>query len=302
MNGGNTTMGIKFEKGNNYHIPSTAEVKVTKYNNGKINITHVGNKSNNLSKYKRKSGNEFVDTETGKTRKYETTNYKTESSINRSIKQTIRPILENNFFGGPNELFVTLTFKENMEEFGELTRYFNNFWKRLCYKYSNLELACLYVKEFQQTRTSWHIHCLIKEVTGKTLYIPNNEMAKIWKYGFTKTSRVVAVCEYTYKLIDEENSMKQSLFIPNETWHIIKVIDYMCKLKTKNGKIPYKGRISGKKGNLSPPLITTAIYQDVYKTLLKDSEFLYENTLLIRNMKNNNIINYIHNENWLKNK
>lgn len=288
-------MKIKFVRGKNYHIPFEEDVKVTKFKNRTAKITHIKTKSNNLSRYRRK-GNIIVDTKTGKRKEVEIPELKTDKMIRRTMKETIRPLLENNFQGGKNELFVTLTFENNMNDFDELPRIFNNFWNRLCYKYKKLELACIYVKEMQQERRCWHYHLMIKELNGKYLYIPNEKMREIWQLGFTKTNRITTDKKYLNIEIDEEKTMLNTLNIPSEKFHIYKVIDYMCKLRTKVGEIPTNGRIHGKKGNLKQPEITRMTYKEANNTILKEAKLLYENTTLLQNPENDYILNYIHNE------
>ena len=290
-------MKIKFVKGKNYHIPFDEDVKVTKFKNGTAQITHIKTKNNNLSRYRRK-GNEIINTETGEIKEILIPKFKTDKTIRRTIKETIRPLLENNFKGGKNELFVTLTFEEEMNDFDELPGFFNNFWNRLCYRYKNLDLSCLYVKEMQENRHSWHYHLIIKEENDKYLYIPNDTMREIWREGFTKTSRITTNSKYLSVEIDEETAMLNTLKIPSERFHIDKVIDYMCKLRTKSGAIPSSGRIHGKKGNLKLPEIKRMSYKEANETILKDATLIGEDTQLLKNADNDCIINYIHNEKW----
>lgn len=290
-------MKIKFVRGKNYHIPFDDDVKVTKFKNGTAKITHIKTKNSNLSRYRRK-GNEIVDTETGEITEIVITKFKTDKTIRRTMKETIRPLLENNFKGGNNELFVTLTFENNMNDFDELPRIFNNFWNRLCYKFKNLDLACLYVKEMQQNRQSWHYHFLMKEQNGKYLYIPNEQMQKLWGLGLTKTNRVTSADEYIHTEIDEEADMLDTFNVPSGKFHIGKAIDYMCKLRTKSGEIPSNGRIHGKKGRLKAPKVSRMSYREASNTILKNATLIKEDTQLLKKADNDCIINYIHNEEW----
>ena len=293
-------MKIKFVKGKNYHIPFDEDVKVTKYKDGIAKVTFIKAKNNNLARYIRK-GNIMIDTETGKIKEVYISKFKSAKTIRRTMKETIRPLLENNFSGGKNELFVTLTFEDNMNDFDELPRIFNNFWNRLCYKYKKLELACIYVKEMQQERRCWHYHLMIKELNGKHLYIPNETMKEIWRLGYTKTSRITTVKKYWYVEIDEEKAMLNPLNLQSEIFHIDKVIDYMCKLRTKVGEIPSNGRIHGKKGNIKPPDVKRMTYEEANDTILNEAILLNEDTTLLKNPENDYILNYIHNELWITN-
>ena len=276
-------------------------MKVTSYKDGRTKITHINTINNNLSKYRR-IGNEIINTETGEVTECETHIFKTDKTIRRTMKETIRPLLENNFKGGNNELFVTLTFEKDMNNFKELPKIFNNFWNRLCYTYKKLDLACLYVKEMQQERRSWHFHLIIKEINGKYLFIPNKKMREIWKLGYTKTNRITTDYKVWNIEIDEEKAMLNTSNIKSEKFHIEKVIDYMCKLRTKSGEIPSNGRIHGKKGNIKPPLVKKMTYGEVNDTILKDAYLIKEDTILIKNRDNDYILNYIQSEQWIVNK
>lgn len=291
-------MKIRFEEGENYHISYDAKVKVTSYVDGKTKVTHVKTKNNNLAKYRRQNG-QIINKVTGEIIEYEVPKFKTDKNIKRAIKETVKPLLENNFRGGSNELFVTLTFKSEMDDFNELTKYFNKFWCRLKYKYKNLDLCCLVVKEMQQTRRSWHLHLILKEQNNKYLYIPNNEMEKIWKYGITKVSRIYREERYRANEIDEESAMdSKTLFNVEDKFHIDKVIDYMCKLKTKSGEIPSSGRLHIQKGKLKLPKVERMNYGDVNNVILKDATFIREDTLLVKNIDTDSILNCIHTEEW----
>lgn len=288
---------MKFKKGKNYHIPRNKDVKVTRFKDGTARITYVKTKNTNLSRYRRK-GNKMLDTKTGKNKEFVLPKFKPDRTIKRTMKETVMPLLKNNFRGGNNELFVTLTFKEEMNDFNELNKIFNNFWNRLCYQYNDLDLVCLYVKEMQQNRASWHYHFLMKEQNGKYLYIPNEQMQKIWGLGLTKTNRVTSADEYLHTEIDEETDMLDTFNISSGRFHIGKVIDYMCKLRTKSGEIPSNGRIHGKKGILKAPEVRKMTYREANNTILKDATLIKEDTLLLIDEEDKHIMNSIHNEEW----
>ena len=97
-------MKIGFEEGENYHISDDAKVKVTSYVDGKTKVTHVKTKNNNLANYRRQNG-QIINKVTGEIIEYEVPKFKTDKNIKRAIKETVKPLLENNFRGGSNELF-----------------------------------------------------------------------------------------------------------------------------------------------------------------------------------------------------
>lgn len=111
--------------------------------------------------------------------------------IRRSIRK-LRMIINANFFGEDNELFITLTYAENMTDLKRLYKDFNKFVKRLKYRYKDYGFEYIAVPE-PQLRGAWHLHLLLKAMNKGYLYISNDEIAELWSHGFTKTERLKGV-------------------------------------------------------------------------------------------------------------
>lgn len=287
-------MAVNFEIGQGYSIPKDAQVKVKEYTNDVKTVTYVSNKSNNLRRYKRINNKEYIDKKTGEILQYNVQEVKTEKSLKRTLNGPLADLLINNFTGGNNQIFVTLTFEWDMNDFNKLKWYFDRFWSRLCYKYKSCNLACIYVKEKHSSNKSWHIHAVIKDNNHKYLFIDNSEMNKIWKYGFTKVSRIKKGMISYGKEINEEKALESSLFISNDKFDSNKVASYMCKLKTKENNIPARGRVYGYKGKLLKPI--------EYNQRARDCQYGYliaEQTVLVKNADTNSIVNRIHKQWWL---
>lgn len=107
-------------------------------------------------------------------------------SMNKTLNN-LRDLINNNFFGMQSELWVTLTYKQNMTDIQTLRDDYEQFIRKLRRKYGALDY--IYAIEPQE-RGAWHIHALIKSSSNKPLYIPNDVVAKKWKQGFTKTKRL----------------------------------------------------------------------------------------------------------------
>lgn len=101
--------------------------------------------------------------------------------------KNIRNIINNNFEGASNELFVTLTYAENMKDREQLMVDFDRFWKRFRRKYPNTDYMCVIEP---QGRGAWHAHLLLRFNDLKKVFIPNNEIADIWGHGFTTTKSI----------------------------------------------------------------------------------------------------------------
>ena len=170
-------MAVNFEIGQGYSIPKDAQVKVKEYTNDVKTVTYVSNKSNNLRRYKRINNKEYIDKKTGEILQYNVQEVKTEKSLKRTLNGPLADLLINNFTGGNNQIFVTLTFEWDMNDFNKLKWYFDRFWSRLCYKYKSCNLACIYVKEkikqlYAKTEEEniWavrkNLYCAISKFTG----------------------------------------------------------------------------------------------------------------------------------------
>lgn len=98
----------------------------------------------------------------------------------------LRNLINNNFTGGQNELWITLTFGDNkIYNSNELYSIFKIFIKSLRRKLG--ELDYIYVPEPHE-KGDWHIHLLLK--SNNLLYISNNDLSKIWGKGFVKVNRL----------------------------------------------------------------------------------------------------------------
>lgn len=295
-------MKKKFVRGKNYRIPKDDKVKVEEYTKGRTKITHNIksniSKGNNLISYSRQPGNTYTDPKTGKTIEYKTTMKKTNKNLKRSLNNTVRPLLENNFFGGNNEVFITLTYTEPMSGLLQLTVDYDKFWRRLCNAYSYLELACIYVKEIQKDRYSWHIHSIIKEVNGKYLNIPFDDLGKMWGLGNVWINRVSPISDNSDYEISIDKEMQHLKFGNVHSFN--KVIDYMCKTKSKEKVFPAGAKIHGNKGKLKGPIISTMICEEAHKTILKDFKCVNSDTTLVIDNDTNSLLNCVKHEYWVK--
>lgn len=130
---------------------------------------------------------------TGEVREYMPSDAECSKHI-KNLKRTMAKLMQlfrANFTGGINELFITLTYKENMTDSVQLMKDWDKFYKRLKYAFPDKEFAYIAVAEPQE-RGAWHFHVLLKDLKGKQLYIPNKELQEIWGHGYTDAERVRA--------------------------------------------------------------------------------------------------------------
>lgn len=93
--------------------------------------------------------------------------------------------------GATNELFLTLTYKENMQDPERLHRDYVAFYKRLKRLLKGNELGYISVAE-PQGRGAWHLHVMLQDVNGKNLYIARNKLSELWGHGMTQVERIDA--------------------------------------------------------------------------------------------------------------
>lgn len=179
---------MKFQKHKGAYIPLDNEVcKVTRMGHI-LEVQHMSSRPTGLKSITRISKDQYMVNETGEIKDYRHSENRAQNVA--GLKRTfanIRRYINNNFTGGNNMLFTTLTYAENMTDPERLRVDCDNFRKRLNRFHPNL--AYLSVIE-PQARGAWHLHMLLKDTTGKYLYISNDDMARLWGHGYTKTERL----------------------------------------------------------------------------------------------------------------
>ena len=288
---------VFFQDGANYKIDKNKKIKIIRYDvSGDAEIIDTSNKVNGLKDIEKISKNIFYDKKNNRYARYKLDDEKTEDSLRKSMK-VLNNKLKNNFNGGSNELFITLTTAVPVSNVTEIKLYFEQFWEKLKSKYTGMEYA--YVLEWQETRNSWHFHLLLKDMKNSVLYIPNSKIEFLWGKGYTKTSRVSA--DPKYNSIDEEEILTyddRNIRDTVETLGIKKVISYMCKLKSKKS-IPRYVRCFETSRNLKSPQIEVKTYGDVYDEMTGSNYQLNkETTTLVRDVKTKAIVNKIKKEVW----
>lgn len=134
----------------------------------------------------------MLNTRTGEIVEIKHADKRTDLQNRRSLLKTfekIRMLINANFLGGKNQLFVTLTYKDSpMRDSDRLYNDFKAFIKRLRKK-MGVYIAYLVVIE-PTAKGGWHAHCLMKRLDGKAFYLKNAEMASLWAQGFVNVRRI----------------------------------------------------------------------------------------------------------------
>jgi hypothetical protein len=163
-----------------------------------VNLTRLGNRHAEVVYMEKEprpgiikiNKEQYVVIQTGEVKNFKVNEGKQVEYL-RKVFRKLEHLIKTNFDTEENEhnaLFVTLTYKENMQDAERLLKDFEKYYKRLQYEYSSHKLEYIAVAE-PQGRGAWHMHVLIKS-DKPIFYIDNKIMAKIWGHGFTETERI----------------------------------------------------------------------------------------------------------------
>lgn len=163
-----------------FEIDPNKKSKKIRYKDGREKIIVAKNEVDVLRRYVRIDKDHYKDINTGKVHKYKQHKYKTEVAQQRDRKERLE-ILDNNFTGGESNKFITLTPSKN-NTYEEASICASECFRKL--KVFNENIEYFYVLE-QSENENWHVHALIKDKTGKPLFIDNVLLNKLWGQGYT---------------------------------------------------------------------------------------------------------------------
>lgn len=176
---------MEFKKLDNYSIDEKDIVCVKEMGNV-VEITYLQHKNNGQT-IKKLNNDEYMVMATGEVKQAQHIESRADNKlqVSQSLKR-LRDYINTNVTDTNKCKWVTLTYKENMTNTKKLYNDFKNFIKRFKAKYGHIEyiVACE-----PQGRGAWHMHCIIifEDIAP---FIPNSEIAKLWKQGFTKTTKL----------------------------------------------------------------------------------------------------------------
>jgi hypothetical protein len=150
-----------------------------------VEVVDLNTENNGLQGVKKLNKYEYMIKDTGEVKKYVTSENRADNVAGlKTTFKAIRDLINNNFTGKANELHLTLTYSENMTDTKKLYLDYEKFWKRLKYNYGT-NIDYLSIIEPQE-RGAWHCHVLLRFNDKQSIFIPSNEIAKIWGNGFIK--------------------------------------------------------------------------------------------------------------------
>jgi hypothetical protein len=166
-------------------INPNAVVKLTTMNHI-VEIQYM-EKSNSEVHIRKIDSEHYVDLKTGELKEFERTENRSEGE--NSLRKTfnrLRELINTNFTGFTNELFITLTYRGELQTNDTKRVYedYKNFIKRLKYKYKSVSTID-YINVLEPHESGkFHMHVLLRFNDLDSIYIPNEELAKIWGNGF----------------------------------------------------------------------------------------------------------------------
>lgn len=173
-------------------------------------LTHTMNKSE--VPVKKISKTEYIDKRTGEVMQYKKKSKSKDNieSLRNTFKKLtglIRTNFENN---SSKQLFITLTYKENMTDRERLYKDFDKFYKNLKYKYRNEHKFEYIVVAEPQGRGAWHLHLMLK--SNNDLRIDYKILNELWPYGYTDVQRLKSDdvgCYYVSYFTNLESEIKE---------------------------------------------------------------------------------------------
>lgn len=206
-------------------------------------------------KVKRIDKDTYLDPTTNQEKKYK---HNTERSQNESTfyrtRRELNWLILNNFAGGNQELFMTLTYANPFLSPDKLTADFRNYMKRIS---SQLKSKCFFdyiVVREPHLSGSWHMHVLLrcnKEITDEI----ESVLIKKWKYGTVHIQTIIQVnklaayltSHLTHLIIDEDG--EDSIMVDYSTMTTKNIM--------KNARLslyPMQFRIYSSSNNIKKPL------------------------------------------------
>jgi len=239
-------------------IKNSQMVRVTEMNQI-VEVLHLSREPDALLKIKKIDKDHYMNLETGITYEYNKTENRGQNIAGlKETFKTIRNLINNNFTGAENELFITLTYAENMTDTKRLYKDFEIFKKRLKRKYGDIDYLSIVEP---QKRGAWHCHVLIRFNGHESVYVQNNDVIwAMWEHGFTKTKNLKDVDNIgayinayltDVEVTDENKDLLISAIM--ETTDVNGKLEVVEKGVNENGKKVMKKFVKGARLHLYPP-------------------------------------------------
>lgn len=281
----------------NYAISEHQLVTLTKMNH--ISEIQFLEKMNTRQVIKKISKDKYLNLDTGEIKEFKKAELRIEntSSLYKTFKK-LRYLINNNFTGSKNELFVTLTYggsdRPTLKDSKRIYKDFTAMNRRLKKKYGSVDF--LRVLEPHEDGHA-HLHVLFRFNDLKKIYISNDDFSEMWRKGFVTIHSLKDVdnigAYVSAYLADIELTEKTVLDLLDNSKE---VIEKEGKKFIKGGRLKYypvNTQIYNKsKGILEPERIKMS-YKKA-KKIAGAGTPTYEKTLLIEKEEFSNTIKFEH--------
>lgn len=289
------------ENGDRVSISPYANVTVTIMNHI-VEVQHL-EKENHDARIKKLDKDRYLELETGEIKYFEHIDNRQESydSLRKTFKK-LRYLINNNFIGRPNELFVTLTYAKNITDPKLHYKEFDKFIKRLKYRYRD-KTTIDYISVVEPHASGrWHCHVLLRFNDLDSIYIPNKfddqnkpvdaPLYDIWGHGWVKIESLKHVDNVGAYLsayladveINDELTFSDVLAVAREQRQIVfKEVRGEPKKFIKGGRLhmyPPGMNIYRKSKGIIPPERQRMQFKDV-KKIVKSAEPHYQKKIII---------------------
>lgn len=198
---------------------------------------------------------------TKETRKYKHKENRTECDTTFfRTKRELNWLILNNFRASNNELFLTFTYKDKMEDPSRLSLDFRNFFKKLIRRFkNNYQFEYILIRE-PHLDGSWHMHILLKyDVINEHLIININNLEQIIKDCWNKGRAHVESITNANKLSSYLSTHLTNFVIDEngQDTHIIDESHMTTKNSIKNSRLilyPLNLKIYSSSSNIKKPI------------------------------------------------
>lgn len=205
-----------------------------------IEVQHM-QKRNSTVHIRKLDADTYMNLKTGEILEYEKSENRSENqnSLRQSFKK-LRYLINHNFKGNPNELFLTLTFAKDSFDTEMVYTDIKNFVKRLKYRYKG-ESTIDYITVVEPHASGqFHAHMLVRFNDVKKIFIPVLELKELWSNGIVDVKTLKDVDNIgaylsaylaDIELPEGEGSSGQEV--------VIKEVDGQKKKFVKGGRLKY---------------------------------------------------------------
>lgn len=265
-------------------------------------IQHM-KKMNHAATIRKLNKYEYVVLETGEIKEYSLSNEDRSDNIN-SLRKTfkkLRYLINNNFSGSPNELFITLTYRgeEQTKNTKKVYKDFDNFKGRIQYKFKDISTIDMIRVLEPHASGNWHMHVLMRFNDISSIYILKDDLAALWGHGFVSIRRLDKVdnigAYVSAYLTDIELTDETELVAYEDDTDVVeKTVDGEKKKFIKGGRLhyyPLYTKIYTTTRGIKPPKREKMTYSEA-KKIVGPAQPHYSKTIDIQSDGFENTITY----------